>query len=86
MWDELLEPDYGVDNSPPDGTRITQVILYFDKPEAEEFKRLCKAGIKLEFPQTYRETGNLSDFLLYILNRLYGSQKTLNGSAGVAVE
>lgn len=72
MFQDFLEADYGVDNSPKDPTRITQIILYFDEPETEELKRLAKEAMKVEFPNDYIENGNLSMLYLKMLRRYYG--------------
>ena len=70
---KLFEDNWGIDNSPVDETEITTTILYFSKQELREFKKLCKAGIKIEFNEEYQQKGNLSDFLLKILNERYGT-------------
>lgn len=70
---KLFENDWGVDNSPKDETEITTTILYFSTKELILFKKLCKAGIKKEFGLDYQQKGNLSDFLLKILNEKYGN-------------
>lgn len=70
---QLFETDWGVDNSPPDNTEITTTILYFSKEELAQFKKLCKTGIKREFGAEFQQKGNLSDFLLLILNERYGN-------------
>jgi hypothetical protein len=69
---ELFEHDWGVDNSATDNTEITTTILYFSKEELQQFKKLCKAGMKLEFGTEYQQKGNLSDLLLKILEEKYG--------------
>ena len=70
---QLFEQDWGVDNSPPDDTEITTTILYFSKQELAQFKKLCKVGIKKEFGADFQQKGNLSDFLLKLLNDTYGN-------------
>lgn len=70
---KLFETDWGVDNSESDNTEITTTILYFSKEELLQFKKLCKIGIKNEFGLEYQQKGNLSDFLLKILNEKYGN-------------
>jgi len=70
---ELFNYDWGVDNSEIDNTEITTTILYFSKEELNEFKKLCKIGIKKEFNEDFQQKGNLSDFLLKILNEKYGN-------------
>jgi hypothetical protein len=70
---QLFETDWGVDNSPPDNTEITTTILYFSKEELAQFKKLCKTGIKREYGAEFQQKGNLSDFLLLILNQKYGN-------------
>lgn len=71
----LFEDEWGIDNSPIDNTEITTTILYFSTDELKEFKKLCRAGIKKEFAEDFQQKGNLSDFLLLILNRNYGDNK-----------
>ena len=70
---KLFEDDWGIDNSPIDETEITTTILYFSAKELRKFKKLCKVGIKIEFGEEYQQKGNLSDFLLKILNERYGN-------------
>jgi len=70
---KLFEDDWGIDNSPIDETEITTTILYFSAQELRKFKKLCKVGIKIEFGEEYQQKGNLSDFLLKILNERYGN-------------
>jgi hypothetical protein len=70
---QLFENDWGIDNSPHDNTEITTTILYFSKEELAQFKRLCKIGIKIEFGEEFQQKGNLSDFLLKILNEKYAN-------------
>lgn len=70
---KLFEDNWGIDNSPIDETEITTTLLYFSKQELRQFKKLCKAGIKIEFGEEYQQKGNLSDFLLKILNERYGT-------------
>jgi hypothetical protein len=70
---QLFETDWGIDNSKPDNTEITTTILYFSKEELAEFKKLCKVGIKKEFGEEFQQKGNLSDFLLKILNEKYAN-------------
>lgn len=64
------------DNSPVDNTNITTTLLYFSEDELKEFKKLCKAGIIAEYGEERFEKGNLSDFLLLILNRLYAKNNS----------
>ena len=70
---QLFEDDWGVDNSPPDNTEITTTILYFSKEELANFKALCKVGIKSMYGNDAQTKGNLSDFLLTLLNTNYGN-------------
>lgn len=69
MFKDLLEPSYGLDDSPEDNTRITQVILYFDFNDAIELKRLAKEVMKKVWPNTYDKEGNLSLLYLELLKR-----------------
>ena len=70
---KLFEDEWGIDTSPVDETEITTTMLYFSKQELNTFKKLCKVGIKKEYQQDFQQKGNLSDFLLLILNREYGN-------------
>jgi len=70
---QLFETDWGIDNSKPDNTEITTTILYFSKEELAQFKKLCKIGIRKEFGEEFQQKGNLSDFLLKILNEKYAN-------------
>tara|TARA_R110000851_G_C12629767_1_gene517683 strand:- start:227 stop:445 length:219 start_codon:yes stop_codon:yes gene_type:complete len=69
---ELFDFDYGINDGPLDDTEITTTMLYFSKSELKQFKTLCKQGIKKEFNEDYQQKGNLSDFLLKILDEKYG--------------
>lgn len=74
---QLFETDWGIDNSEPDNTEITTTILYFSKEELAQFKKLCKLGIKKEFGEEFQEKGNLSDLLLILLNKNYGTNNQM---------
>lgn len=67
---KLFEEDWGNDDSPIDDPEITQVIMYFGKDDADLFKRLCKAGMKVEFAD-YINDGNVSELLLKVLKEKY---------------
>lgn len=69
--EELFEPDWGEDNSPEDNTEIKQVLFYYSKEEAELFKKLCKAGMRKEFPSDFMNR-NSCDLVLHVLKKLYG--------------
>lgn len=71
---KLFEDDWGVDNSPIEEVEITTTILYFSKEELKQFKKLCKDGIKEMFNEDFQQKGNLSDFLLNVLNEKYGKE------------
>ena len=72
---KLFEDEWGVDDSPLENVEITTTILYFSKQELEEFKSLCKIGIKEYFKEEYQQKGNISDFLLKILRDKYAGNK-----------
>lgn len=57
-----------------DRTQITQVLLYFDEPDAVEFKALCKQGM-IASGENLKEA-NISDFLLKTLRNLYANAKS----------
>lgn len=61
-----LEPDYGIDDSPEDLTRVNQVILYFNDEDTKAFKKMGKELMKKYWPDTYQTEGNLSDLILKI--------------------
>lgn len=69
LFDDIMEPDYPVNSAPEDKTDITQVILYFDAPDAIELKRLAKIVMKAEMPADFIEKGNLSDLFLLLLKK-----------------
>lgn len=66
---KLFEDSWGVDESPTDETEITTTMLYFSKEELKHFKSLCKKGMKFEYGEQAMEKGNLSNFLLKILQK-----------------
>jgi hypothetical protein len=66
----IFAADFKVDESPEDKTEIVQVLLYYEKKEAKEFKRLCKDGMIETYPKPSEQ--NISDFLLYLLKKHYG--------------
>jgi hypothetical protein len=70
---QLFEDEWGVDDSPTDNTEITTTLLYFSKDELATFKALCKKGMKSMYGDEAQTKGNLSDFLLTLLNHNYGN-------------
>jgi hypothetical protein len=74
MFRDLIE-QYSADESVsiPDNTNINQVIIYYDDKQLEDFKRLAKEAMKIEFPFDFQRQ-NLSTILLHILNKHYGSK------------
>lgn len=68
----LFEQDWGENKSPVDTTEITTTILYFEKKELKEFKKLCKSGIREAFGKDFQTKGNISDLLLMVLKEKYG--------------
>lgn len=50
-----------------DNADITTYILYFSTPEAKEFKKLLKEGIKKMLGKEAMERGNASDFIFELL-------------------
>lgn len=75
----LFEQEFDVDQSPPDDTRITTILLYYDEPDAREFKRLCKLGMQHMYPATFRDS-NVSDFLFTLLKKVYGENNSETGN------
>lgn len=71
----LFEDDWGVDESPLDNTEITTMLLYFSTEQQQEFKELCKSGIKSMFGEDYQQKGNLPVFLLTLLREKYGDRE-----------
>lgn len=69
----LFEADYGTGSQIEDNTEITTTILYMSTTELKEFKKLAKAGVKKEFGEEFQQKGNLTDLLLKMLRRDYGS-------------
>ncbi len=71
LFGDIMEPDFGVNNAPEDGTQITQVILYFDAPDAVLLKKLAKEVMKAEWPADYIDQGNLSKLFLHLVQKSY---------------
>lgn len=69
----LFPDEWGQGGEEVDNTEIVTTVLYFDKDQLKEFKALAKKGIKTEFGAEFIQKGNLTDFLLIALNKLYGS-------------
>jgi len=67
MLDDILQPDYGVDASPLDMTRVNQVILYFNDEDTKELKKTAKELMKKYWPSDYQEKANLSDLILKLV-------------------
>lgn len=84
MFSDIFEPDYGVDTSPPDDTRIVQVILYFNEADAAQVRALAKDAMKRMLPDSYIEKGNLSDLFLTLLKQ-YQNEGTNNHSAAAFI-
>ena len=75
LFEDMMEPQYGEDKNPLDGTRVTQVILYFSAEDALELRRLAKEVMKAEMPNDYIERGNISDLYLILLRKHPACQK-----------
>jgi len=52
---------------------ITTTILYMSEQELKLFKSLCKKGIKILYKDNFQEEGNITDLILYTLNKEYGN-------------
>lgn len=74
MFNDLINENYGEDQSPIEDTNIVLVSLYFSDTEIQEFKYLCKEAMKKEWPTDYVEKGNISDLLITMLRKYYGSK------------
>lgn len=74
LFDE--EEMYPADESPVDNTEIKLTYLYLNQTDMKEFKELCKAGMKIEWPEKFQEEGNVSDLIFKALKKLYGKQCT----------
>ncbi len=88
---QLFDDDWGVDNSPPDNTKITTTILYYSEDELKEFKSLCKKAILTEqgTHEKARDKGNVSDMLLNLLRKTHGNaqaEKDNDGAGSGVVE
>ena len=71
---KLFEDDWGVDQSPIEEIEITTTLLYYNKDELLLFKKLCKKAMQIEYPENFREDGNISDLLLKILKKYYANR------------
>lgn len=69
LFDDIMEPDYPVNNAEKDDTKITQVILYFSDSDALLLKRMAKEVMKSEMPNDFIEKANLSDLFLLMLKK-----------------
>lgn len=77
MFQDLLEPDYGVNEEPLEASDINQYILYFNDEEFPEFKTLLKRAMRTEFPVSFQQA-NVSDTLLLILRKHYSDGTKIN--------
>lgn len=83
LFEDIL-PGLNASDSPEDNTQITQILLYYDEPDAREFKRLCKAGMLSRSGTTPLTQANICTFLLTLLKETYGtinSEASSNGQA-----
>lgn len=75
MMDTLFDEDeFDAGNKEIDNLQITTTLLYFSEEEHNQFKKLCKIGIKKMFGNEYQQKGNLSDFLLTLLKTNYDTE------------
>jgi|TARA_B100000900_G_C20578150_1_gene716232 hypothetical protein len=72
---KLFEYEFPKNEEPKDDTEITNALLYFTHANRDKFKKLCKKGMEVEYNKEELKTANISDFLLYILNKNYGEDK-----------
>lgn len=63
----LFDDDWPENNEPVDDTKILMTILYFSEDESKMFKKLCKKGIREMYGSAAIEKGNISDFLIKVL-------------------
>jgi len=59
-----------------DDTEIKMTLLYYNMEEYKEFKKLAKKAIEDHYGKDKFKDGNLSDILLIILRREYGTENT----------
>ena len=69
---KLFEYQFPKNEEPKDDTEITNALLYFTHANRDEFKRLCKKGMEVEYTKEQLKEANISDFILYILKKNYG--------------
>lgn len=74
---ELFDFTLKENSEPEDKTRLTYVQMYFSSEEKERFNKLCKAGM-VEYYGHKAPDSNVSDFLLDLLERSFGAQRTIN--------
>lgn len=72
---KLFEYEFEQNTEPVDNTEITGTLLYYTKENRKEFKRLCKKGMEQTYTKEQLEEANISDFILQLLIKQYGSQE-----------
>lgn len=75
----LFDLEIPKNTAPIEDVEITTTILYMSKPELKTFKTLAKKGIKAIFGADFQTKGNITDLLLYLLKKEYGSTINLPG-------
>lgn len=71
MNNTLFGNDIPKNNAPIEDVDITTTILYMSTKELQEFKKLCKIGIKDKFGDSFQTKGNIADLILSLLKEKY---------------
>jgi len=72
---QLFDYDFEKNTEGVDDTEIRQILLYFSKPDCEEFKKLSKKAMISIYGNEAPEKGNISDMLLDLLRNSFSTIK-----------
>jgi hypothetical protein len=58
---------------PIEDVEITTTILYMSRQELARFKKLAKEGIKKLYGEQFQQKGNLTDYILHLMEKDNGT-------------
>jgi hypothetical protein len=73
MQQDLFNNEIPINKDVIEEVNITTTILYMSEQELKLFKTLCKKGIKYLYKDNFQTEGNITDLILYTLNKEYGN-------------